>query len=478
MSSSNNRAIASKSSDMHHSLPGKILEGIRFSAAFLSKRGSNVHPVVWMIYDAILAALAVRLAYIISPKTHLGEMTLQETTYFVIAALLCANVAGMYEKQLFLRGSRMAMSLLFAAIMTPVLVSVALSFQQYRPLARYIFVIWIGLFFLFGFLPRFLVYACQHLYPVRVLLAGEFHATRRIARKIRREKGRYEIIGYCVDEIQPDPEVLGCITDIPSICSKRWVDHIVLCGKALNSSILLENCFEASKGGCTFSDACTFYEGMFEQVSVDMIDEEWFLRSNIHLSRRFQSLLKRGMDIFLSLLGLVLLAPVIPVIYLLIRITSPGPAFYTQTRLGQYGRPFRIFKFRTMTIEAEKDGAKWASKGDARVTHIGYILRKTRLDEVPQFFNILKGDMSFVGPRPERPEMMKEIEKEVPFFSFRCWARPGLTGLAQIRAGYGASVKDAKKKLQFDLFYIKNWSILLDMRIIMRTITAIMRGAR
>jgi exopolysaccharide biosynthesis polyprenyl glycosylphosphotransferase len=281
-----------------------------------------------------------------------------------------------------------------------------------------------------------------------------------------------------VDEARPDVDVLGSIIDIPRVCRERRVDQIVISGRPQNASILLENCFEAAKEGCSFEDACSFHEEMFEQVSVDLIDEEWFLRSNIHLSRRFQSLIKRGLDIILSLVGLVLLAPLFPFIYALIRLSSWGPAFYIQTRSGQFGRPFNIYKFRTMSMNAEQNGAQWAAKNDARVTPIGYLLRKTRLDEVPQFLNILKGDMSFVGPRPERPEMVREIEKEVPFFTFRCWARPGLTGLAQIRYGYGATIKEAKQKLQYDLFYIKNWSILLDLKIILRTLATVMSGAR
>jgi len=129
-------------------------------------------------------------------------------------------------------------------------------------------------------------------------------------------------------------------------------------------------------------------------------------------------------------------------------------------------------------MDAESNGAQWAKRGDNRITPVGYFLRMLRLDEIPQFWNILKGDMSFVGPRPERPELVSEIEKEVPFFSFRHWAKPGLTGLAQIRYRYGASIDDAKEKLQHDLYYIKNWSLLLDFQIILRTLSAIMKGSR
>jgi lipopolysaccharide/colanic/teichoic acid biosynthesis glycosyltransferase len=131
-----------------------------------------------------------------------------------------------------------------------------------------------------------------------------------------------------------------------------------------------------------------------------------------------------------------------------------------------------------MTVDAETDGAAWAKTGDSRITSLGYVLRKLRLDEIPQFWNILRGEMSIVGPRPERPEMVEKIESEVPFFSYRNWAKPGLTGLAQIRYQYGSSIEDARTKLQYDLFYIKNWTLVLDLQIILRTFTAIMKGSR
>ena len=187
---------------------------------------------------------------------------------------------------------------------------------------------------------------------------------------------------------------------------------------------------------------------------------------------------KRIFDLTLSVPALFVLSPVLLVIAISVRIFIGRQVLFSQIRPGLKGRLFTLHKFRTMTVDAEKNGVQWATKDDPRVTPFGFFLRKTRLDEILQFWNILKGDMAFVGPRPERPELVEQIEKEVPFFSYRHWARPGLTGLAQIRYRYGDNVKDAKEKLRYDLYYIKNWSILLDIQIILRTFSAIMKGSQ
>jgi lipopolysaccharide/colanic/teichoic acid biosynthesis glycosyltransferase len=184
------------------------------------------------------------------------------------------------------------------------------------------------------------------------------------------------------------------------------------------------------------------------------------------------------LDILLGLAGLLISAILFLAIAPLVKLTSRGPIFYSQIRVGRFGVPFHIYKFRTMQADAEKNGAQWAKTNDARVTRLGKILRKTRLDETPQFFNILLGQMSFVGPRPERPEFEAQLEKELPFYTVRHLVRPGLTGWAQINYRYAASALDAKRKLQFDLYYVRHHSLALDLFIILRTIIVIGKGAR
>jgi exopolysaccharide biosynthesis polyprenyl glycosylphosphotransferase len=187
---------------------------------------------------------------------------------------------------------------------------------------------------------------------------------------------------------------------------------------------------------------------------------------------------KRLLDVVLSLIGLTLAAPIMALVALVLRLTSPGPVFYSQTRVGRDSQPFTIYKFRSMRVDAEAaSGAVWSTKNDPRVTRVGRFLRRTRLDELPQLWNVLKGDMSFVGPRPERPEFIADLSRQIPFYGQRHVVRPGVTGWAQVRHRYGSTVDDAQEKLQYDLFYIKHMSFAFDIYILVETVkTVLVRG--
>jgi exopolysaccharide biosynthesis polyprenyl glycosylphosphotransferase len=230
--------------------------------------------------------------------------------------------------------------------------------------------------------------------------------------------------------------------------------------------------------GIRVTDVSYFCEKEFEKVHVVGISEAWFWGYDPAHSRPVFFAFKRVTDVVLSLLGLVAIAPVAPLISIAIRLQDGGPAIYSQVRVGLGNELFRIYKFRTMRLDAERSGAQWAKVRDDRVTWLGRLLRKTRLDEVPQFWNILRGEMSFVGPRPERPELVEKIEAEVPFYRYRHLVKPGLTGWAQVNYPYGASVEDARQKLAYDLYYLKYGSITRELHIVLRTIVAMIQGAR
>jgi exopolysaccharide biosynthesis polyprenyl glycosylphosphotransferase len=188
-------------------------------------------------------------------------------------------------------------------------------------------------------------------------------------------------------------------------------------------------------------------------------------------------LYKRVIDVVFSIAGLILTAPLLPMIALMIKIDSRGPLFLKQIRVGEMEKKFLLYKFRSMRSDAEKEcGAVWATKDDPRITRVGKFLRKTRIDELPQLFNVLKGDMSLVGPRPERPEFIVKLKKHIPYYSERHFVKPGVTGWAQIRYPYGASVEDAIEKLRYDLYYIKNISLFLDTQIILETAKVMLLG--
>jgi exopolysaccharide biosynthesis polyprenyl glycosylphosphotransferase len=221
--------------------------------------------------------------------------------------------------------------------------------------------------------------------------------------------------------------------------------------------------------GVEVLDLAALYENVFKKLPLAELEEVWFLE-NLSKNHKAYEFFKRPMEVVLALALTILLLPVGLLIALAIGLTSRGPIIFKQKRTGQNEHEFMIYKFRTMKADAEKDGPRWASYNDERATFIGRILRKTHLDELPQLINIINGDLSFVGPRPERPEFVNQIKKDVPYFELRLLVRPGITGWAQINYKYGASVEDAYEKLQYDMYYLKNRSLALDFFILLRTI--------
>lgn len=233
--------------------------------------------------------------------------------------------------------------------------------------------------------------------------------------------------------------------------------------------------------GIEVLDGPGIYERLTGKLLIEDINPSWFIFCEGFKNTAVLSLAKRLMDIFCSVAGLALTLPFAPLVALAIKLDSPGPILFRQERVGQGDRPFVLYKLRTMRQDAERGtGAVWASKTDSRVTRLGRFLRKARIDEIPQLINVLKGEMSLVGPRPERPEFVAKLKEIIPYYSERHFVKPGVTGWAQVRYPYGASVEDALEKLRYDLYYIKNISLLMDVRIIFITVAVVLlcRGAR
>lgn len=223
-------------------------------------------------------------------------------------------------------------------------------------------------------------------------------------------------------------------------------------------------------------DMPTFYEHVTGRIPFDYINHDWFLTQLMQADKLYVRNFKPFLDRFFAVAGLVLSLPVTIPVALYIKLRSEGPLLYTQTRLGLHGEEFAIFKFRTMRVGAEEDGAQQTSDKDDRIIPLGRLIRKFRIDEIPQFWNVLKGEMSVVGPRPERPEFIEQYEKEMPFYRERLFVRPGITGWAQIHAGYTASSEETREKLLYDLYYIKNVSFMTDLAILLRTIRIVLFG--
>jgi exopolysaccharide biosynthesis polyprenyl glycosylphosphotransferase len=229
--------------------------------------------------------------------------------------------------------------------------------------------------------------------------------------------------------------------------------------------------------GCRVTNEAIFYEKSTGQILVDEITPSWFLFADLKVHCDQQATLKRLLDLAIAAFGLCLTAPLWPLIALAVKLGDGGPVFYSQDRVGQNGARFRLHKFRTMRTDAENGRSVWASPNDPRVTRVGRFLRRSRLDELPQLYNVLVGQMSLVGPRPERPDFVAELCEKVPYYGERHLVKPGVTGWAQISFRYGSSVEDSKRKLQFDLYYLKHMSFELDMIILFRTFGTFVRGA-
>ena len=272
-------------------------------------------------------------------------------------------------------------------------------------------------------------------------------------------------------------QVIHTTKDISDLKSKLLEHKISTVVSVANNSYgpdVARSLFDSISLKIQYFNLTDFYEKIAGKVLVTSLERNWFLENISQKNKQWLSSAKRIIDLFFSaLFGLISLILIMPWLSLMIKLDSKGPLIYKQTRVGLNGKIFTVYKLRSMAQNAEQNGAQWAKENDSRVTKVGRFIRKTRLDEIPQFVNILKGEMSFVGPRPERPEFVAKLKNEIPFYNERHLVKPGLTGWAQINFPYGASVEDAKEKLQYDFFYIKNQSVALDISIILKTINTV-----
>jgi len=322
----------------------------------------------------------------------------------------------------------------------------------------------------------------------RLLLVGTSAGAVDLAKELyemRRQLG-VEIVGF----VDPDPSrvgnavfnpgVIGTIDAIPRIVKEYQVDRVVVSLSDARGKLPMDKLLEMKLDGVSFDHLASVYEEYTGKIAVENLRPSWLIFSAGFRKSAWLAAAKRVLDLVAASIGIVVAAPVMLLVAAAIRLTSVGPVFYHQERVGRHGRLFTVHKFRSMRVDAEATtGAVWASTDDPRITPLGRVLRRTRLDELPQLWNVLKGDMSFVGPRPERPEFVHQLTQAIPFYGQRHVVRPGLTGWAQVRYTYGASVEDALMKLQYDLYYIKNLSLALDLYIIFSTIKTVVlrRGA-
>ncbi|MEH6790745.1 TIGR03013 family XrtA/PEP-CTERM system glycosyltransferase [Parasphingorhabdus sp.] len=320
----------------------------------------------------------------------------------------------------------------------------------------------------------------------RLLVLGAGPRAGRIAALERRNESGFIIAGY-VDMNEGPSLIDGAvrrqdIVNLPQHVIDLAVSEVVLALEERRNSLPVADLLTIKTTGVHVNDLSSFLERETGRVDLDSVNPSWFIFSDGFSSgRRLSTLFKRGFDIFLSFLLLVLTGPVILIFALLIKLESRGGSFFKQERVGLYGQKFAILKLRSMRSDAEVEGqAIWASENDPRITRIGRFIRKVRIDELPQAWSVLKGEMSFVGPRPERPQFVDDLQTKMPFYAERHIVKPGITGWAQINYPYGASTEDSRHKLEYDLYYAKNYTPFLDLLIILQTIRVILwpDGAR
>jgi len=324
----------------------------------------------------------------------------------------------------------------------------------------------------------------------RLLLVGTSAAAVNLVKELHEHRVELgvDIVGF----VDPDPAkvglslvnpgIIGTVDDIPMIVQNLRVDRVVVSLADARGKLPMDRLLQMKlERGVLFDHLPTVYEEFTGKIALENLRPSWLIFSEGFRKTRVLLATKRAVDIVGALAGLILASPLLAITAALVKLTSPGPALYHQKRVGLHGREFTVHKFRSMQQDAEAGtGAVWATAGDARVTVVGKFIRRTRLDEIPQLWNVLIGDMSMVGPRPERPEFVGKLTEQIPFYGLRHSVRPGVTGWAQVRYTYGASVEDAMEKLQFDLFYIKHMTVAFDLFVLISTVKTVIlrRGAQ
>ena len=309
----------------------------------------------------------------------------------------------------------------------------------------------------------------------RILIVGTGTLAQTVARQIRSQHDfAYRVVGFIDDpaalEHGGGAPVIGTHADLARLIAQHRINRVVVGLADRRGRLPIQELLHAKLAGVCVEDAATTYERLAGKILVDDLKPSWLIFSDGFEASRLTRFGKRAFDLVFALVGFLLALPLMALTALAVKLDSAGPIFYCQERVGENGRPFTLCKFRSMRTDAEQGTPIWAKDKDDRVTRVGRFIRLTRLDELPQFWNVLRGDMSFVGPRPERQFFVEQLETVIPFYAARHAVKPGVTGWAQVKYRYGASVEDALEKLRYDLYYIKHRSLVFDLTILLDTV--------
>ncbi len=443
---------------------------------------------------ALLLAAGVRFGWADMGSLLRNSSTIWSLGVFMLVTLFASHLMEVYDPERNGSEREIATNTLFGIVTSFALLSVVYYLEPAIMLGRGVLVGSLVLFLLFqfGWHALILLGRRQALFARRVLIVGTGTLARQMGDLLASGSGTLALAGYapCSGSPQgrapetdaaeiavPQEQIVGQEGDLLHAARETRADLVVVALTERRGFFPLADVLKCKLSGITIMDAPSFYEFVTGRLLLESITPSWFIFSSGFRRTTFFNLAKRGMDILLSLVGLVLTFPLFPLMALAIRIDSPGPVFFRQERVGAGERLFTLIKFRSMRQDAEQaTGAVWAEKDDPRITSLGRFLRNSRIDEIPQLINVLKGEMSLIGPRPERPEFVEKLKLVIPYYSKRHFIKPGLTGWAQVRYPYGSSVEDAVEKLRYDLYYTKNVCPFLDTLIFLETIKVVLFG--
>jgi exopolysaccharide biosynthesis polyprenyl glycosylphosphotransferase len=453
--------------------------------------------VLVFLIDLLLAALAVELAgWIVRVGFH-PEATIGFTgsTVAAVAATLTAALGcyltGLHAPSLLIQGKQIIARVALVSLAVALAILVVPYFIWYYPIGRIAISLIGGLSFVLLTSWRLLYGRFIATGPrIGMLVLGSGPIERRFAQRINALAhtrfvirgfiggGELEfespisrasvVLGEPIPEDAPMPPELGRIEDALSVCQREGISHAVIVGVSGLSPAQVRAMAQLQAHGIRVHTAGSIWMNVALQVPIDMVDARWVLNTFEQLDRPGVLAAKRLIDLGVSAIGLTLFSLALPLLWIIHKLDSPGPFFYSQERVGVGGKVFRVHKIRTMRV-ADDQEQRWAAKTDDRTTRYTRVLRRLRIDEFPQFWNVIRGDMSLVGPRPEQPKIVEQLEQEIPYFGYRHLVKPGITGWAQIHQGYAASVDESAIKLSYDLYYVRRLSVLMDLDIIMRT---------
>lgn len=456
----------------------------------------SIRQIFFVIGEGILIFLAVSLASFLLFGRDEGYVSMMEAIWLKVLVISAVTQLSLYFNDLYeFKPSEnkidVASRLVQAIGVTSIILAILYFVWPWLVIGRWLF--FASLLVLIAFLVSWrLLYSVvirRKLFTEKALMVGDGELCNDILREVAATRNlSYDIkaiVGsgnrFSAGAVDERPHIKGNFDNICDLAEEEKLDSIIVAFDEKRGVFPFKQLLECKVRGMNVIDGESFYERITGKLLVERINPSWLIFSDGFRKSRLVKLNKRIVDLVASAVLLVIFSPIILVTALAIKLDAPGFILFSQKRVGEFGKIFRIYKFRSMQTGAEKDtGPVWAVKNDPRVTRVGKVIRKARFDEIPQLWNVFKGDMSFVGPRPERPYFVEQLKEKIPYYSERFSVKPGVTGWAQLKYPYGASEEDALEKLKYELYYIKNMSLLMDLVIIFHTVKIVLlgRGAR